>query len=208
MLAIVGAGGHAKCVYECLYLHGHLVYGFFDDDPVKKGQEVINGKVVISNPEEILKNEEIDAIFIALGDNRQRMAKYEFFEARGYKCPNAIHIKAYQSPFAEIGKGNFIMTSAVLNPGSSIGNYCIVNTGATVGHDCRLENGVQIGPGVNIAGGSLLQEGVFVGIGAKIGPNVSIGAWSVVGAGAVVLQDVPANSICYGIPGKSVFNSS
>lgn len=204
MIAIIGAGGHSKCVYECFYLQEQKVYGFFDDDMGKQGLEVIDGIHVMGTAVDVTQHTEVRSLFIAIGNNRQRLEKYGYFKSRGYSFPNAVHEIAYQSPFAEIGEGNFIMGRTVINPGSTIGNYCIINTSATVGHDCMLEDGVQIGPGVNLAGGCTLKEGVFIGIGARVGPGVTIGPWAVVGAGSVVLSNIPGNSFCSGIPAEVV----
>jgi len=204
VIAIIGAGGHAKCVYESFYLQGEKVIGFFDDDESKHDLEIIDGLKVLGSPEIILKYQEVDAVFVAIGDNRRRLEKYTLFKAKGYRLPNAVHREVYCSPFAKMGEGNFLMGRAVLNPHSRIGNCCIINTSATVGHDCVLEDGVQIGPGVNLAGGSVLKEGVFLGIGGKVGPCVTIGPWAVVGAGSVVLNDLPANSCSFGIPAEPV----
>ena len=204
MIAIIGAGGHAKCVYECFYLKGDKVIGFFDDDASKHGMEIIGGLKVLGYPEDILKDENVDTVFVAIGNNRKRLEKYAFFKAKGFRLSNAVHREVYCSPFAKMGEGNFLMGRAILNPHSRVGNYCIINTSATVGHDCVLEDGVQIGPGVNLAGGSVLKEGVFLGIGAKVGPEVTIGPWAVVGAGSVVLSDLPANSCSFGIPAEPI----
>jgi len=204
VIAIIGAGGHGKCVYECFYLEGQEVFGFFDDDQGKQGLEVINGLRVLGRPEELEKHDQVDAVFIAIGDNRRRLELYACYKEKGYLLPSAVHKLAYQSSFAEVGAGNFLMGPAVINPGSRVGNCCIINTSATVGHDCLLEDGVQIGPGVNLAGGSILREGVFVGIGAKVAPEVTIGPWAVIGAGSVVLEDIPGGSFCCGSPARVV----
>jgi UDP-perosamine 4-acetyltransferase len=204
MIAIIGAGGHSKCVFECFHQKGQEVYGFFDDDHTKDGLEIINGLKVIGSPDKVTEYKQIHDLFIAIGDNRQRLEYYKRFKGEGFSFPNAIHLKAHISKFAVIGKGNFLMGSAIVNPGSTIGDLCIINTNATVGHDCILEDGVQIGPGVNIAGGCTLQEGVFVGIGAKIAPGVKIGSWAVVGAGSVVLEDLPDYKFYYGLPAKII----
>lgn len=200
VIAIIGAGGHAKCVYECLVMKGHRVIGFFDDDDKKKNLTLIDGVKVLGSPEEIAAYEEVTAIFVALGDNKKRLDKYRYYAKKQYTLPSAIHDRAYVSGFAVMGQGNFLMGSALVNPASRIGDYCIINSHATVGHDCVLEDGVQIGPGVNVAGACILKEGVFVGIGAKIAPEVTIGEWAVIGAGAVVLHDVPAGVFACGIP--------
>jgi len=206
MIGIIGAGGHAKCVYECFYQKGLVVYGFFDDDYTKIGEEVVNGIKVVGTPEMIRDITDITDIFIAIGDNRQRLLIFSDYCNDHFAFLNAIHIKAYLSEFAQMGAGNFIMGAAVVNPGSKIGNCCIINTNATVGHDCIIEDAVQLGPGVNIAGSCHIKQGVFIGIGAKVAPGVTIGAWSVVGAGAVVLQDVPEKTFCCGVPAKPIKN--
>lgn len=204
MIAIIGAGGHAKCVYECFYLKGQSVFGFFDDDCSKRGLTLIDGKKVLGCPGDVGKYGKVDAVFIAIGENRIRLEKFSQFKQQGYKLPNAVHPAAHLTSFSELGEGNFVMAQAVINPGSRVGDCCIINTAATVGHDCVLEDGVQIGPGVNVAGGSVLGEGVFAGIGAKVAPGLKIGAWAVIGAGAVVLEDVPDGVFCCGIPAKNV----
>ena len=208
MIGIIGAGGHAKCVYECFNQKGLVVLGFFDDESSKVGEIVINGVEVIGVPETLKDFSSVTDIFVAIGDNRQRLLKYINYKKNGYRFPNAIHIKAYLSEFAQIGEGNFVMGTAIINPGSNIGNCCIINTNATVGHDCIFEDAVQLGPGVNIAGSCHIKQGAFIGIGAKVAPGVTIGAWSVVGAGSVVLEDVPDSVFCCGVPARVVKDKS
>jgi serine O-acetyltransferase len=47
-------------------------------------------------------------------------------------------------------------------------------------------------------GDPILEEGVFVGAGAKILGRVTIGQWSIIGANAVITNDVPAYAIAVG----------
>lgn len=48
--------------------------------------------------------------------------------------------------------------------------------------------------------GATIADNVVIGGGVTIGPGVSIGENTFVGAGSVVLQDIPANSLVYGVP--------
>ncbi len=205
MIAIIGAGGHGKCAYDCFNQSGVEVYGFFDDEPGLYDIEVINGLKCLGNSADVGKHEMISSVFIAIGDNRVRLAKYEYFKDKGYRTPSTVHQKAHVSDFAYMGEGIFVMGAAIINPHARIGDYCIINTSATVGHDSILGRAVQVGPGVNIAGGCRIGEGAFIGIGAKIAPKINIGAWSVVGSGSVVLRDLPDHTFCCGIPSK-IFN--
>ena len=88
----------------------------------------------------------------------------------------------------------------------------------------ELEDYVGWGPGAKVLGSahtgepldapiiatSLVIKPVFVGLGADIGmnasilPGVQIGANSIVGAGAVVTQDVPEFAIVAGVPAKTI----
>ena len=50
----------------------------------------------------------------------------------------------------------------------------------------------------------LIENGVTVGAGAKVLGNITIGEGSNVGAGSVVVEDVPSHSTVVGIPGRVV----
>ena len=79
-----------------------------------------------------------------------------------------------------------------------------MNTLCSVGHDCVVHDFAQISPGVNLGGAAVIEDGVFLGIGTKVVPQVRIGAWSIVGAGSVIIDDLPANVFCYGTPARVI----
>lgn len=204
MIAIIGASGQGKCVYDCFYQNELAVYGFFDDNPALIDKVIINDLKCLGHSQDVEKHDAVSSVFVAIGDNQTRLAKYKYFRAKGYALPNAVHRKAHLSEFAEIGSGVFLMGAAIVNPHSRIGDCCIVNTSATVGHDCELDPGVQVAPGVNVAGGCHIGEGTFIGIGAKLGPGVKVGPWCVVGAGSLVLKDLPPYSFFCGFPSNNI----
>jgi acetyltransferase-like isoleucine patch superfamily enzyme len=47
-----------------------------------------------------------------------------------------------------------------------------------------------------------IHRGAFIATGATLAPRVDIGEWAIVGAGAVVVRDVAAKSIVYGVPAR------
>jgi acetyltransferase-like isoleucine patch superfamily enzyme len=77
-----------------------------------------------------------------------------------------------------------------------------VNTGATVDHDCTLESFCHLAPGVHLCGGVCVGEGALLAVGSSAVPNVRIGAWATIGAGAVVVEDLPNEVVAVGLPAK------
>jgi acetyltransferase EpsM len=50
----------------------------------------------------------------------------------------------------------------------------------------------------------MLGEGVFMGLHSSIINRTSIGEWSIIGAGATVVSDIPSNSLAVGVPARVV----
>jgi acetyltransferase EpsM len=61
-----------------------------------------------------------------------------------------------------------------------------------------------IGPTASLCGGVDIGEGVLLGAGSSVTPRTRVGEWSVVGAGAAVVSDLPARSVCVGVPARAV----
>lgn len=58
----------------------------------------------------------------------------------------------------------------------------------------------------HIARPVLIEDGVWIGSGSTILPGVTVGQNSVIGAGSVVVKDIPANSIAVGNPCRVIKN--
>lgn len=101
-----------------------------------------------------------------------------------------------------------------IHPGAQIGERLFIDHGlgiiigetSIVGDDCTLYQGVTLGGTGKETGKRhpTLRKGVFVGAGAKILGNITIGENCRVGAGSVVLHNVPENSTIVGVPGHIV----
>merc|ERR1712166_1560434 len=84
--------------------------------------------------------------------------------------------------------------------------------GVVVGETCEIGNDVTLYQGVTLGGTGkergkrhpTLADNVLVATGAKVLGSITVGENSKVGAGSVVLKDVPPNSTVVGIPGKVV----
>jgi serine O-acetyltransferase len=87
------------------------------------------------------------------------------------------------------------------------GVYFIHSLGTVVGGHARVGNRVRF-LGNNTVGSArddgepVIDDDVEIGCGARILGPVHIGARAVIGANAVVLQDVPADAVAVGIPAR------
>ncbi|MBN1311618.1 MAG: acetyltransferase [Anaerolineae bacterium] len=198
---ILGAGGHGKVVADILICQGVSVLGFLDDNPATWGSSCLG--LPILGGIDAYQDYAPDGLIIGIGQNQLRKSLVQRLDsAAGTLWINAIHPSAIIAPSVCLGSGIVIAAGAVVNPEASIGDHSIINTGATVDHDCQIGNFCHIAPGVHLAGAVTLGEGSFLGIGSAVIPLRSIGDWTLVGAGAVVVRDVPSNVTAKGIPAR------
>ena len=108
------------------------------------------------------------------------------------------------------------LTGIEIHPGATIASGLCIDHGmgtvigetAEIGENCTLYQGVTLG-GTGKERGKrhpTLGNRVVVGVGASILGSITIGDNSLIGAGAVVLQPVPADSTAVGVPAKIVRN--
>ncbi|KEO81713.1 serine O-acetyltransferase [Tumebacillus flagellatus] len=106
------------------------------------------------------------------------------------------------------------LTGIEIHPGAQIGRRLFIDHGmgvvigetAIVGDDCTLYQGVTLG-GTGKEKGKrhpTLGNNVMVASGAKVLGSFTIGDNSKIGAGSVVLREVPPNATVVGIPGKVI----
>jgi serine O-acetyltransferase len=99
-------------------------------------------------------------------------------------------------PAARVGEGLFI----------DHGMGVVVGETAEIGRDVTLYQGVTLG-GTGFATGKrhpTVQDNVTIGSGAKLLGPITVGHGSKIGAGSVVIHDVPPNSTVVGNPGQPV----
>jgi len=104
------------------------------------------------------------------------------------------------------------LTGIEIHPGARIGRSFFIDHGmgvvigetAVIGDNVLLYQGVTLG-GTGIEKGKrhpTIGNNVVIGAGAKVLGNINVGDNSYIGANAVVIKDVPANSTVVGVPGR------
>src|SRR5580704_15604569 len=109
------------------------------------------------------------------------------------------------------------LTGIEIHPGAKIGRRLFIDHGlgvvigetAIVGDDVTLYQGVTLG-GTGKEHGKrhpTIEDDVVIGGGAKVLGNITVGRNCRIGAGSVVLRNVPENSTVVGVPGHIIFRN-
>ena len=194
---IFGCSGHAKVIIDILLLMNVKIVSILDDKPIYS--ELLGFPVFDYNRVEFLNPD--NQLIIAVGDNATRKNLSKRWKGQ-YKI--AIHPKAIVSSFSTINDGTVVMASAIINSGARIGKHVIINSGALIEHDCTINDFAHISPMASLAGSVLVGEGTQIGINATIRQGINIGKWATIGAGAVIVKDVPDYAVVVGNPGKII----
>lgn len=109
------------------------------------------------------------------------------------------------------------VTGADIHPAASLGHGIMLDhgTGVVVGETAVIGNNVSLLQGVTLGGTGKdhgdrhpkISDGVLIGANASILGNIHIGECAKVGAGSVVLEDVPAYTTVVGVPARVVSQS-
>jgi len=203
-ILIVGASGFGRELLQWIKdinanERNWNIMGFLDDnlnalDGYECDYRVI-GRIVDWTP----SSDEVFALAIA---NPQVKVKIvETLTEKGAEFATVIHSTARVLPFARYGKG------LVMYPGSCIGPNCIVGDYVTLlssvlGNDVVVEDYSTISSLCGILGHVHIGKRVFIAGNAVIVPSKIVGNDVYVGAGSVVIRNVPAGKKVFGNPAK------
>ena len=105
-------------------------------------------------------------------------------------------------------------TGIEIHPGAKIGRRFFIDhgMGVVIGETCEIGDNVTVYQGVTLGGTGkekgkrhpTIKDNCLIATGAKVLGSITIGENSKIGAGSVVLKDVPPNSTVVGIPGRVV----
>lgn len=204
-LVFVGAGGFGREVawqLSCVNDHNdsYDILGFIDDTPELKNK-TLNGLSVIGDVEYLINYpKEISAV-VCIGNSAARKKLVEKLKANPLiSFPTIIACDVQYSDSVQFGEGCIICASSVLTVNINVGDFVIANLDCTIGHDSVIDDYVTLSPSVNVSGYVHIGACSEIGTGANIIDRKSIGEYSIIGAGSVVVKNIPANCTAVGAP--------
>jgi len=143
---------------------------------------------------------------ISIGDNWSRYYVGEQIKqlAPDFKFINAIHPSVIIGNNVKIGCGVVAMAGCIFNPKSKIGDFTFFATGAQVEHDCVIADFASISAGSVTGGHVVLGKYSAITLGVTVIDRLSIGENCVIGAGSIVVKNIPDNVLAYGNPCKII----
>ncbi len=147
--------------------------------------------------------------------SKREVLLYPCFRAiRKYRKAHEYYLKGDYYKARKISQKAAAKTGIEIHPGATIGKGLFIDHGhgVVIGETTIIGDNVTLYQGVTLGGTGkeqgkrhpTLEDNVMVSAGAKVLGSITIGANSKVGAGSVVLNDVPPNSTVVGVPGKVV----
>lgn len=208
-LFIVGSGGFGR---EVLWLAKRInevqktwdIQGFIDDNAALHGSMQDDYPVLGGCDYLEQLDEEVDVV-IAIGCARvKRMVAEKLGSYANVHFATLIDPSVILSDRVKIGEGSIICAGTILTVDISIGKHVIFNLDCTAGHDDVIGDYVTVYPSVNISGNVTVGNESELGTGSQIIQGKAIGQQSIIGAGAVVIRDIPDKCTAVGNPAKPI----
>lgn len=131
-----------------------------------------------------------------------------------YRLAHRLYLKKHYFLARCISQRGARKTGIEIHPGASIGSGFFIDhgSGVIIGETTIIGNNVTLYQGVTLGGTGketgkrhpTIEDNVMISAGAKVLGSFTIGANSKIGAGSVVLEEVPPNCTVVGVPGRIV----
>jgi serine O-acetyltransferase len=131
-----------------------------------------------------------------------------------HRIAHAFYKKRFFFIARSISQISRFFTGIEIHPGAKIGRRFFIDhgMGVVIGETCEIGENVTVFQGVTLGGTGkekgkrhpTIENNALIATGAKVLGSITVGENSKIGAGSVVLKEVPPNSTVVGIPGRVV----
>ena len=206
-LVIFGAGGFGR---EVLLLLRQLneahptwtLRGFYDDQT--PASATIGGLPYLGTAADLNASTEPLAVAVAVGSSAGRAAVVAKLTSPNLRFPAIVHPEVAWQPYQNVavGEGTIIQKGVILMTDLRVGRFVVLNAGTIIGHDSVVEDFCSLMCHVDLSGYAHVETGCYLGTKSTIIQGRRLGAHSTLGAGAVLVHDLPAGVTAVGVPAR------
>jgi serine O-acetyltransferase len=134
-----------------------------------------------------------------------------------HRIAHAFYKRKFYFLARVISQVSRFFTGIEIHPGAKIGRRFFIDhgMGIVIGETCEIGDNVTVFQGVTLGGTGkekgkrhpTIKDNALIATGAKVLGSITIGENSKIGAGSVVLKEVPPNSTVVGVPGRVVIQN-
>jgi len=199
-LIILGVGAHGPEMAEIVDRVNSVqktwnLLGFISPDGSKIGERV-NGYSVLGNMEAQKDYPNVRVVPVCQVPQRSEIPRHQLV--------SLIDPSAFVSRTAQIGPGCVIFPHCYIGLNARLHDFVFCLSGSIINHDDVIEQGVILASGVTLAGYVHVESDCYLGQRCTCKQYLRIGRGSLIGMGAVVVNDVPPNSVMVGNPARKL----
>jgi len=126
----------------------------------------------------------------------------------GAEFISLVHPSVILGERVKLGRGVILCPGAIFTCDIQLGDFVTINLSTTIGHDVTVGDWTTVSSQCDLTGHVKIAEAVFIGSKVSVIPSRKIGAGSLVGAGSVVVRDVPHGATVFGNPAATLKGGS
>lgn len=205
-LLLIGASGLAREVLAVLTGVGDPRQIAVLDDRTELRGTMLSSAPVLGTIDEVGEYPEA-AILICVGRGTRRetiAARLTLLGVTEDRYTSVVHPAVDIPADCTIGAGSVLLAGVVLTATVAVGRHVVVMPHVTLTHDNVVSDFATLCAGVTLGGSVRVGRGAYLGMNASVRENLTLGTATVLGMGAVLLNDLPDGETWAGMPARSL----
>lgn len=207
-LYIIGARGFGREVYDLALQTSAFKNNEFEiigylDDKIDALENYKGYPPIISSAENFIPQAN-DLFVCAMGTPETKKKYATIIKDKGGKFINLIHPNVDISSKIDLCQGLLIFPNAVISVDVKLGNFISIQSFSFIGHDAHIADWCHINTFCSINGFVNMDESVQMYTHATVLPKFNIGQNTIIGAGSMVMKNLPENITVFGNPAREL----